>query len=299
MTTPEPASPGRPPVGYMLLRRQLLEMRAPIEAAGYVAMRSVLARLYPPGEPHAVLVLPGGLGGDGSTAHLRWGISGHGYSIHGWKQGRNMGLTETQLAGLRARVDELYALHNTPVTVIGWSLGGIYARMLGRDRPEQIRQVITLGSPFRMLAHDRFAHRPFGRKNWEQFVARHAVELDLLTVQEHERPGLTVPATSVYTRSDGFAPWHLSLDETGPAAANPRAENVAVRASHIGLASNPAVCAVILDRLAQPLDQWRPFKPHPRMRHLFPPSTTWTHPDQRHRQKGDERRLKRGDCRSA
>lgn len=53
-------------------------------------MRSVLARQYEPGEPHAVLVLPDGMGGDGSTAHLRWGISGHGYTIHGWNQGRNL-----------------------------------------------------------------------------------------------------------------------------------------------------------------------------------------------------------------
>ena len=290
MTTPRPVFPGRPPVGYMRLRRQLLELRAPIEVAGYVAARSLLSKLHPPGEPHAVLVLPGGLGGDGSTAHLRWGISGQGYSVHGWNQGRNLGLSEAQLAGLRAWVDELYALHDTPITVIGWSLGGIYARMLGRDRPEQIRQIVTLGSPFRMLAHDRFAHRPFGRKNWEQFVARHTAELDLLTVQEHERPPLTVPATSVYSRNDGFAPWHLSIDETGPNASNPRAENVEVRGSHIGLASNPVVLAVILDRLAQPQGQWRRFEPIPSMRRFYPPPAMWIHPDQRNHSNEEQRR---------
>jgi len=260
-----------------------------MEAAAYLVARPLLPMLYPPGEPHAVLVLPGGLGGDGSTVHLRWGISGQGYSVHGWNQGRNLGLGEAQLAGLRGWVDELYAVHDAPITVIGWSLGGIYARMLGRDRPKRIRQVITLGSPFRMLAHDQFAHRPFGRQNWERFVARHTAELDLLTVQEHERPALSVPATAVYSRNDGFAPWHLSIDETGPDAGNPRAENVEVRSSHIGLASNPAVLAVILDRLAQPEGQWRPFTPSPAMRPLYPTPATWIHPEKRD-PGGDEQR---------
>jgi hypothetical protein len=273
----------------MRLRRQLLELRAPMEAAAYVVARPLLPMLYPPGEPHAVLVLPGGLGGDGSTAHLRWGVSGQGYSVHGWNQGRNLGLGEAQLAGLRARVDELYALHDAPITVIGWSLGGIYARMLGRDRPQRIRQVITLGSPFRMLAHDQFAHRPFGRQNWERFVARHTAELDLLTVQEHERPPLTVPATAVYSRNDGFAPWHLSIDETGPNAGNLCAENVEVRSSHIGLASNPAVLAVILDRLAQPQGQWRPFKPRPALQPFYRPPVTWIHPERRAPREGEQR----------
>jgi len=273
----------------MRLRRQLLELRAPMEAAAYVVARPLLPMLYPPGEPHAVLVLPGGLGGDGSTAHLRWGVSGQGYSVHGWNQGRNLGLGEAQLAGLRARVDELYALHDAPITVIGWSLGGIYARVLGRDRPERIRQVITLGSPFRMLAHDQFAHRPFGRQNWERFVARHTAELDLFTVQEHERPPLTVPATALYSRNDGFAPWHLSIDETGPNAGNLCAENVEVRSSHIGLASNPAVLAVILDRLAQPQGQWRPFKPRPALQPFYRPPVTWIHPERRAPREGEQR----------
>ncbi|MEB3065057.1 esterase/lipase family protein [[Mycobacterium] zoologicum] len=290
MTSPEFESLGRPPVGYMRLRRQLLELTSPLEAVGYVAMRSALARRYQPANPHAVLVLPGGMGGDGSTAHLRWGLSAQGHTIHGWDQGRNLGITETQLVGLRARVDELYGLQDSPISVIGWSLGGLYARMLGRDRPEKIRQVITLGSPFRMLAHDRFAHRPFGRRNWERFVARHAAELNLLTVQEHERPPLTVPATSVYTRNDGFAPWHLSIDAIDRDAVNPRAENIAVRATHIGLASNPAVLAVLFDRLAQPLGQWRPFVPPSSMRRLFPRPATWSHPDQRRRSDGDPKR---------
>ena len=290
---------GRAPAQGLGLRRRLLELRAPLEAAAYVVARPLLPRLHPPGEPHAVLVLPGGLGADGSTAVLRWGIRGQGYSVHGWNQGRNLGLDEKQLAGLLARVDELYNLHDSPITIIGWSLGGIYARMLARLVPEKIRQVITLGSPFRMLGTDEFAHKPFGKGNWDRFVARHAAELDVLRVEEHERPPLTVPATSIYTRDDGFAPWYLSIDETGPNSRNPRAENVEVRASHIGLASNPSVLAVILDRLAQPHGQWRPFKPVRGLEYFYPTPASWTHPDERGRRNDqtsppDKRRLRHG-----
>ncbi|MGB8391873.1 esterase/lipase family protein [Mycobacterium sp.] len=287
MTNSDPPV-GRAPARGLGLRRRLLELRAPLEAAAYVVARPLLLRLHPPGEPQAVLVLPGGLGADGSTAVLRWGIRGQGYSVHGWNQGRNMGLDEKQLAGLLARVDELYDLHDAPITVIGWSLGGIYARMLARVVPEKIRQVITLGSPFRMLETDEFAHKPFGKGNWERFVARHAAEIDLLQVEEHERPPLTVPATSIYTRDDGFAPWYLSIDQTGPNSPNPRAENVEVRASHIGLASNPAVLAVILDRLAQPHGQWWPFKPVQGLKRFYPTPASWTHPAERNR-RNDER----------
>lgn len=300
MTTPESLPAERAPVRTISLRRRLLELRAPVEAAAYVVARPLLPRLHPPGEPHAVLVLPGGLGADGSTAILRWGIRGQGYSVHGWGQGRNVGVDEVKLAGLRARVDELYNLHDSPITVIGWSLGGLHARLLGRDRPEKIRQVITLGSPFRMVETDEFTHKPLLNKalmsvvgaSWEEFVASNAAEFDLVGVHEHHRPPLTVPATAIYSRNDGFAPWYLSIDETGPNAPNPRAENVEVRGSHVGLSSNPAVLAVILDRLAQPEGQWRPFKPVWGLQRFYPTPATWIHPAERNR--GIEQRARPG-----
>ncbi|MFI5040870.1 MAG: hypothetical protein ACHQNA_03305, partial [Acidimicrobiales bacterium] len=85
------------------------------------------------------------------------------------------------------------------------------------------------------------------------------------------------------SRNDGFAPWYLSIDETGPNAPNPRAENVEVRGSHTGLSSNPAVLAVILDRLALPEGQWRPFKPVRALRRFYPPPATWLPPAERTR----------------
>jgi pimeloyl-ACP methyl ester carboxylesterase len=248
----------RRPVGEMSRRLHLMELRFPMEGAAYVLARPLLRSLHIAGDRHSVMVLPGGMGGDGSTFFLRWGIRNLGYSVHGWGIGSNLGLDEQKLAELRARVDELYDLHDAKISLVGWSLGGIYARMLARDMPEKIRQVITLGSPFRMVEEDQFAHNMIGRARWEKFVRNHAEELDLLKVHEHHRPPITVPTTAIYSRTDGFAPWQLSIDEVGPNAPNTQAE--------------------ILDRLALPEGKWRPFKPMPMFRKHFPPPTTWIHP---------------------
>jgi len=275
----EPEIPEREPVGPRSKWQRLLELRAPIEYSSYFALVPLLRLVYPCGEQHSIMCLPGGLAGDGLTAILRWGLRGHGYDAHGWGLGRNLGATEEKLAGMRTRVDELYGLHDRKITIIGWSLGGIYGRMLARDRPEKVRQVITLGSPFRMVESDRFA--PFSRDRWERFVGDHAEELDLLWVHEHHRPPLEVPATSIYSPDDGLAPWELSIDETGPNAGNPRAENVAVWGTHVGIGANPASLAVILDRLAQPEDHWRPFKPIPLLAPWYRSAVSWIHPNAR------------------
>jgi pimeloyl-ACP methyl ester carboxylesterase len=270
--------PEREPVGPMSRRLHLLELRFPLEGAAYIVMQPLLRIMHIKGHRHAVLVLPGGMGGDGSTYFLRWGIRNLGYSVHGWGQGRNMGLSEKMLSGLRARVDELYALFDSKITVIGWSLGGLYARMLARDMPDKVRQVITLGSPFRMVEADQFAHNMIGRARWERMVATIAPELDLLRVHEHHRPPITVPTTAVYSRRDGFAPWQLCIDETGPNAPNPLAQNVEIGGTHTGLSTNVVALAVVLDRLAQPDNDWQPFKPLRLLRGFYPPPATWTHP---------------------
>lgn len=280
-TASESSAPEREPVGEMSRFLHLMELRFPLESVAYILARPLLRALHISGDRHSVMVLPGGMGGDSSTFLLRWGINNLGYSVHGWGVGTNLGMDEEMLARLRARVDELYALHDAKISLVGWSLGGLYARMLGRDRPEKVRQVITLGSPFRMVEEDQFAHNMIGRARWERFTRNHAEELDLLKVHEHHRPPITVPTTAIYSRTDGFAPWQLSIDEIGPNAPNPRAENVEIRGSHTGLSSNPIALAVVLDRLAQAENHWRPFKPMPLLRKCYPPPATWVHPAKR------------------
>jgi pimeloyl-ACP methyl ester carboxylesterase len=249
-------------------RRSLQLMEAawlPFEAAGFCVLRPLL-RSAGAGDQHPVLLLPGFGADDHSTIPLRSVLRSQGYWAHSWHLGRNIGPTATIVAGMHRRMDELHTRHGRTVTLIGQSLGGIYARFLARQDPTAVRQVITLGSPYRMVDGDRSA----AQSMWERVRHLHDGDLGDGVAREEERPPLVVPATSIYSRTDGVAPWHTCIDEV-----RPHAENIEVRGSHVGMGLNPAVVVAVLDRLAQPEGDWRPFAPPPGLRSWYPRPATW------------------------
>jgi pimeloyl-ACP methyl ester carboxylesterase len=207
-------------------------------SAGALAAGLPLLRRAPRGEPHPVLVLPGLLASDLSTSVLRTWLGRLGYPVVGWALGRNRGPTEEVVNELPLLVDRLSREHGTSVSIVGWSLGGIYARRLARRAPRQVRQVISLGSPFALAERGSLAGP------------------------------LPVPSTAVYSRWDGVVDWRACRQKPGP-----RSENVAVRSSHLGMGHDPAVLWVVADRLAQPGNEWRPFERPTRfgLGALFPP----------------------------
>jgi pimeloyl-ACP methyl ester carboxylesterase len=215
-------------------------------SAGAVAAAVPLLRWAPRGEPHPVLVLPGLLASDVSTRVLRVWLGRLGYPVVGWALGRNRGPTAEVVSELPLLVDRLAREHGTSVSIVGWSLGGIYARRLARRAPRQVRQVISLGSPVALVPSGE-PRRP--------------------SRGSPARP-LPVPSTSVYSRWDGVVDWRACRQEVGPAS-----ENVAVRSSHLGMGHDPAVLWVVADRLAQPRHDWRPFERPTRfgLGALFPP----------------------------
>ncbi|MCV7124668.1 esterase/lipase family protein [Mycobacterium lacus] len=233
----------------------------PRAVAEYGQLVSVLPlrRALPVGDGHPVLVLPGLLAGDGSTWTLRRLLRRLGYRVHGWRLGLNIGPTAKAVAGMDARLEELHARYNTPVSLIGWSLGGIFARALARRHPSAVRQVITLGSPYRMQDH---AQSRAG-SHFNLFAPLHAERHSLPLASETEP--LLVPATSIYSRYDGMVAWQTCIDTPSE-----RAENIAVLSSHIGYGHHPATVWAIADRLAQPLGTWTPFRPPAVLRPLFP-----------------------------
>jgi pimeloyl-ACP methyl ester carboxylesterase len=237
----------------------------PFEAAGFCLVRPMLRRIGA-GDQHPVLLLPGFWAGDQSTAPLRWTLRSQGYWAHSWHLGQNIGPSSRVVTGMRQRIIELHELHGRTVTLIGQSLGGIYARLLAREQPENVRQVITLGSPYRMVAGDHSSAEAL----WELVRPLHDGDLLLNEMHEQHRPPLVVPATSIYSRSDGVAPWQACIDEV-----REHAENIEVRGSHIGMAINPAVVVAILDRLAQPEGDWRPFAPPLVLRPWYPRPAGW------------------------
>jgi pimeloyl-ACP methyl ester carboxylesterase len=134
------------------------------------------------------------------------------------------------------------------VSLVGWSLGGIYARELARVFPDQVRLVITLGTPFRDISATHAARlvpiRPGGRPLGEARELRAWL-----------RQPLPVPTTSIYSRTDGIVAWRSCLEEEGP-----QRENVAIACSHTGMGFHPAAFAVIADRLAQAEGTWAPYR---------------------------------------
>jgi pimeloyl-ACP methyl ester carboxylesterase len=222
-----------------------------------------LGQLLPVGDGHPVLVLPGLLADDGSTWTLRRILRDLGYRVHGWRLGRNLGPTAATVTGLQNRLLDLRSRYDSAVSVIGWSLGGIYARTLARDTPAAVRQVITLGSPIR-LAHESQSR---ARRAFNRYAHLHVVPRELPL--ESDVNALQVPATSIYSRCDGIVAWQACLDP--PSA---RAENIAVVGSHLGFGHHPAVMWAVADRLAQPLDEWAPFRAPAALRPLYPPADT-------------------------
>ena len=201
------------------------------------------------GRGRPVLVIPGFYADDGLTGRLRGHLRRQGWHVHGWRGGRNYGLTEAIVDALPARLDEVYARHQEPVTVVGWSFGGLLARWLAHERPGLVRRVVCLGSPWRAQGEVTRATAMF-----ERSATRHGLSERAREIVDTLRQPLDVPATAIYSKTDGITHWRAcTLD--GPAT-----ENIAVPSSHVGLVSNPVALAVLDDRLAQDPTHPEPFR---------------------------------------
>jgi pimeloyl-ACP methyl ester carboxylesterase len=246
-----------------------LEARAAIEYPLWTVMRPLLENLRR-GDGHPVMVLPGFTAADRSTVPLRSLLRRLGYRTYGWKLGANLGPTPHIVSGLERRFNDILERENgRQMSLVGWSLGGIFARELARNHPESVRQVITLGSPIRMTPGDKSAASGM----WDSLQTLHDPEA-VAIMSRIDRPPLPVPTTSVYTRTDGIVHWKTCLETKGPIA-----ENVEVFGSHCGLGFNPAAALVVADRLAQPHGQWRRFRPPLWVRSAYPRPGNWK-PDQ-------------------
>lgn len=235
--------PKRPrPPGPLL---QLLETRAWLEASVSLALLPAW-RLAPRGDGHPVIVLPGLGASDESTRILRGFLRSRDFTAVGWGQGRNLGFRRGVLAAVRARIIGLADEHRQKVSLVGWSLGGIFARELAKEVPERVRQVITLASPF--TGHPR-ATNAFRLYEW---MSGHRIGAG--DVHEPLREPPSVPTTSIWSRTDGIVSWRCSVEREQCFV-----ENIEINASHFGIGAHPLALYAIADRLAQPEGEWRPF----------------------------------------
>lgn len=203
------------------------------------------------GDGHPVLVIPGFLASDSSTTILRNFLDDIGYVSYGWELGRNYGKEET-LYHLSEYFQKIKATHRSRVTVIGWSLGGVYARQIAKMHPEETRQVITLGSPFQAISEANNVAWIYNLLTGGESAG----DIDEDLRKDIPKPA-PVPTTCLYSKQDGIVPWQycMELEE------DHFHQNIEVRSSHFGMAHNPSVLKIIADRLQYAPETWQHFYP--------------------------------------
>jgi pimeloyl-ACP methyl ester carboxylesterase len=229
---------------------------------GSTALLAPVLRGLPKGDGHTVLTIPGFMGSDGSTAQLRKFLQGRGYRAIPWGMGRNGG--ETRPAELddflahRRRTEDRIALileaefraTGRKLTLIGWSLGGLYSVALAHRFPQWIRQVISLGTPYGD-PRGTSIYKLMGRVYRDDAAVDEAA-LARWVAHTYSGGELQVPVLALYSESDGIVGAGIARCEGDPRYVT----NMAVMASHVGFPFNPLVYAVIANQLVAPAERW-------------------------------------------
>ena len=139
------------------------------------------------------LVIPGFIANDRTTMELRRALAAAGWRVHPWEMGWNLGARDDTIARLRARLDAISL--DQPMLVVGWSLGGVYARALALAHPDRVKAVVTLGSPF--------SGDPRANNVWRlyELIAGHKVDAPPIE-RRSDKPA--VPTLAFWSRNDGI-----------------------------------------------------------------------------------------------
>ena len=234
------------------------EWRALFEIASLTYLWPTLLAA-PHGDGHPVLLLPGFMADEGSLIALKTFLASRGYAVETWGLGRNVGFQSKHATALEQKIRHLQHRSGRKVSLVGWSLGGVFALYGAHQASECVRSVITLGSPvsvdpagskspalvramYRAIAH------PMGPN-------AHVMQPRVKKLREMQPP--PVPTSCLYSISDGVVP----AQEATIGGDDALHENIRVQGSHTGLGFNAMVLCIVADRLAQPEDEWQPFKP--------------------------------------
>jgi len=242
----------------------LLEWRALLEL-GSLPLSWPVLRTAPTGDGHPVLLLPGFAVGDATLGPLAHYLRSRGYQVETWGLGRNRGFQRKFTVALEQKLRHMHHRSGRTVSLVGWSLGGVFAFDLAHRAPECVRSAVALGSPMQLSPVEieapatvkmlyRWLSHPLGP------IAHLAQARAKLL--KHPPP---VPSTCIYSETDGVVPPRAAVIP----CESPLHENVAVPGSHCGLGVNPVVLWVLADRLSQPEGRWRPFVPQGALGRLY------------------------------
>jgi len=192
------------------------------------------------------------MAGDTSTRPMRRLFDDLGYQSYGWNLGRNVRFNEKREREMSELVEQIFEDTGRKMSIVGWSLGGVFAREIAKANPEYVRNVITLGSPISGDMDHSNATRLYEFFNGPP---SEVMQKRLKTIAKAP----PVPTTSIFTKTDGIVAWRGSVQQTGQRA-DERIDNICIPASHVGLGVNPLAMCAIADRLAQAEGQWAPFE---------------------------------------
>jgi pimeloyl-ACP methyl ester carboxylesterase len=269
---PLPAPPpsgtkAKPPRGiYTLLEwRVLLEL-------GSLPVSWPWLRSTPKGDGHPVLLLPGFGAGDATLGPLAAFLRSRGYAVETWGFGQNRGFNRKFVTALEQKLRYMHHCAGRKVSIIGHSLGGVFAYDLAHRAPECVRAVFSLGSPMR-LDRDR-VEAPLGVKVLYRWIAHPMGPVAHMAMARAQllKVAPSMPSGCIYSATDGVVPAHAAVIDCGSA----QHENLPVPGSHLGLGINPLVLWMLADRLSQAEGRWKPFKPKGAFaslyKRLLPPS---------------------------
>ncbi len=237
-------APGAPPLTLLGLE----PLRAVLE---YARMRMAKPSDLPRGDGHTVIVFPGLASDKHATAPLTSFCENLGYETYDWGRGFNTGPRGEPNAWLDELADhviEIAGSSDADLSLVGWSLGGIYAREVAKRLKANVRQVITIGTPFAGGNDDTHAGIVY------RLLSGQKPALDAEMRRQLIAPP-PVPTTSIFSRTDGVVAWQACIQP----GARQDTENVEVQGSHCGLGWNAMVLEVVADRLSQPRGKWKPY----------------------------------------
>ena len=256
----------------------IMEPRALFEMA-LLPVSLPLLMQAPQGDGHPVLLLPGFMADEKSLIVLKLFLQSKGYEVHTWGLGRNLGFRSKHASALPQKIRYLHHITGRKVSLVGWSLGGVFSLYGAESTLECVRSIITLGSPVSVDAIG--SQSPPAVKALYRLIshrlgaAAHVMQPRAKTLREQRR--LAVPTSCLYSLGDGVVPPQEATIDGDPAFH----EHIQVPGSHLGLGFNGIVLAIVADRLAQPEGVWQPFRPQGLLKRVWHMTAGPSHVDAR------------------
>ena len=214
----------------------LKELRLPLDllrwGPSWLTMRARRSR-----QPRMAILLPGFRAGPRSMRIMESFLRRRGHRIRDWGLGQNTGDARQLRSKLKPIVGESIAGYGEPLVLVGWSLGGYIAREYAREHPEEVRKVVTLGTP--VIGGPRYT----ATAEWYR-ANGHDLEQMERAVANRYAEQLRVPVTAIYSKRDGVVAWRACIDNWSP-----NVRHVEVSETHVGLGFAPRVLELVADEV--------------------------------------------------